>query len=47
MQGAADASIAAGYVNPTTVRQAVLGFNSGRNLLQDPNVKVSDFQAST
>ena len=39
VQGAADASIAAGYINPTTVRKAVLGFNSGRNLLQDPTVK--------
>ena len=46
VQGAADASIAAGYVNPTTVRQAILGFNSGRNLLQDPTVKVSLLQAS-
>ena len=40
LQANADASLAAGAVNPTTIRQGLLGF-SGRNLLQDPVVKVS------
>ena len=39
LQANADASLAAGAVNPTTIRQGLLGFN-GRNLLQDPVVKV-------
>ena len=41
VQANADASLLSGNGNPTTVRQAILGFNSGRNLLQDPTVKVS------
>ena len=40
VQGNADASLASGYINPTTVRQAILGANQGRNLLQDYTVKV-------
>ena len=40
MQSNADASLLSGAVNPTTIRQSILGFN-GRNLLQDPNVKVA------
>ncbi len=40
VQANADASLLSGNGNPTTVRQAILGFNSGRNLLQDPTVKV-------
>lgn len=40
VQANADASLLGGAINPTTIRQGLLGFNSGRNLLQDPAVKV-------
>ena len=41
LQAAAAASIAGGNINPTTVRQAILGFNSGRNLLQSVKVCIA------
>ena len=40
LQSNADASLLSGAINPTTVRQGLFGFNGGRNLLQDPTVKV-------
>ena len=36
----ADASILSGNIGMDTVRQSILGYNQGRNLLQDPTVKV-------
>ena len=36
----ADASLLSGNIGGSTIRQSILGYNQGRNLLQDYTVKV-------